>query len=471
MTKMSSAQLFANELEQRQQSNNQPLFAGIRLKWGSLTQAEKVVCLLIVLIPLWWLWGWSYLSNLLAIGLIIYDWRHKGGIKLSKPDKVVIWAFLFGCYLLISKYFYAEYHHESQDVRELVGVISLWLFSNFVLWYVQSNRIRVRFQVVAWSLTVVMVQMLVLWLFIVVVLQQGSYTPARSIFAILTGKSEVFEPGMGNSNFLMPYFPTDQSFLPGLVRYNFFFHGPESLGLVASFMVILSFELKNRLFSWFLLSGSIGLLCVSGTRSVVITLPLILGIRYVITASRTFGIAFICGTIALVSFMGLSVPTITDVVDNKLTNTIEVTANARPDSTEVRAQIYQRTWKRIAEASDSNLLFGYVVRGETVLPGYAPAQIGSHSFYLSTLLYRAGVIGTIMFVLFWISLLSWFYQRRQQQPLCCLLILLLFSLTFCVMEWESVVMPIILLCSTLSKSSKALDGFQGLIVEKRVKQV
>ena len=453
MTRMSSAQIFADELEQRQQGHNQPLFAGIRLKWGSLTQAEKVVCLLILLIPLWWLWGWSYLSNFLAMGLMIYDWRYKGGIKLSKPNNVVIFAFLFGFYLLICKYFYAEYHHDPQDVRDLVGVISLWFFSNFVLWYVQSNRIRVRFQVVAWSLTVVVVQMLVLWLFIVVVLKQGSYTPARSIFAMLTGKAAVYIPGSGTRNFLMPYFSTDGSFIPGLVRYNFFFERPETFSLVASLLVLMAFDLKNRLWFFSLLSLSFFLLCLSGTRSVIIALPLILGIRYLATASKTFGVAFVLAAIALVSFIGLSVPTITNVVENELTNTIEVTANARPSSTDVRAEIYQRTWERITDASDSNLFFGHVVRGETVLPGYAPAQIGSHSFYLSTLLYRSGVIGTILFSLFWISLLSWFYQRRQQQPLFCLLMLLLFSLTFCVMEWESVVMPIILICSTLSKPS------------------
>ena len=453
MTRMSSYRLFKDDPEEKPPQERE-LFAGIRLKWGSLTQAERVVCLLIVLIPLWWLWGWSYLSNLMAISLVIYDWRYKGGLKLSKPSPIVILAFLFGFYLIISRYFYASYNSEPINPRDLLSVASLWFFSVFTFWYIQSNKIRVRFEVVAWSFAVVVVQMLVLWLFVIGVLRQGDYAPARSIFAILTGKSGVFEPGVGNSNFLIAYFPTDESLLPGLVRYNFFFHGPESLGLVASFIAILSFELKNRLFSLLLLFGAILILCLSGTRSVVITLPLILSLRYIMTASKTFGFAFICGAIAIASFTFLSVPTITNVVEGGLNSTIETTANARADSTDVRAEIYRRTWDRIADASDSNLVFGYVVKGETVAPGYAPAQIGSHSFYLSTLLYRSGVIGTVLFAVFWISLVSWFYQRKQEQPLCCLLILVLFSLTFCVMEWESVVMPIILICSTIYKPSK-----------------
>jgi hypothetical protein len=436
--------VFKNSVRQNE-SNSQKLFAGIFLKWSNLNRSEQVVCLAIALIPLWWLWGWSYLLTMFAMGAIAYDIFTKKKLDLNKPSLIVIFAFVFGSYTIFSRYIYAIDHGETLKIRDLAGTIDTWYASALIFWYCQNNKIKVRLEVIAWAFSLLLGQILLLWVFILEFLKQSYYIPKQSIFGLLTGKSEEFIPGVGNANFLMPYFPDDSSFIPRLTRCSFFFHGPESLALAACFIALVALELRYPWWRWSLFGGGLFILALSGTRSVIVSLLVIFGLRYFLTIGRKFGMAFLLGLIAAICFATLSVPAITDLAFNSAGDTTASLANARADSTEIRGEIYQRTWNEIAKASTDNLLFGYVAKGETVLPGYAPAQIGSHSFYLSTLLYRSGLLGTAIFAIYWISLGKLFYQQRKVQPICCLLMFCLFSFTFAVMEWESMVVPILLI--------------------------
>ncbi|MEO1378545.1 MAG: O-antigen ligase domain-containing protein, partial [Cyanobacteria bacterium J06635_10] len=316
-----------------------------------------------------------------------------------------------------------------------------------LLWYIQDRKIRIRISVVFWSFSVVTAIMLLMWGVIYFGLNQADYLPPRSIYGLLTGKGSIYQPGDGNSNYLMPYFPTDES-IGGLVRYLYFFSGPEALALVMAFVSLLSLDIKNRLWSFILLFGSVFLLLTSGTRSVWVSLPIVLVLRYLLTNGKIFGPAFVCGLFAIISFASLSVPVISNTVIDKVMNTAEATANARADSTEVRSEIYRLTMKSIENASHSQLVFGHVVNGEGVLPGYKPAKVGTHSFILGSLLYRGGLLGTGFFLTFWISLLLWLYKTRYGRP-SCLFIFVLFTLTFITMELEMPVLPITLLCVML----------------------
>lgn len=418
--------------------------------WKQLTQAEKVVALAIVLTPVWWLWGWSYLLLLLAISIVIYEFYQPVKLAWSKPDFVVSGAIAFGIYDLISTYFYRSWHTIAINPRSLLWSVDAWIAPGIILWYIKSKQIRVRLSVVAGAVSILIIEMLLLWLLIYFVWHQGNYTPMRSLFGLLTGKGEQYIPGLGNSNYLMPYFPRDSS-LPGLVRYVFFFHGPESLALVLALIAILALDIKNQLWSSLLLASTVFLLLLSGTRSVWLALPMVLVGRYLLTVGRSWGAAFVCASIALVSYITLVIPVITQRVFAVVTNILVTTGEFRGDSTAVRGEIYRRTLEGIVNANDVQFWFGHVVTGETVLPGYAPAMVGTHSFYLGNLLYQSGLVGTAIFVIFWIALIYWFYQLRKEQPICCLLILMLFSLVFCVMAWESTVMPIILICAVISK--------------------
>lgn len=188
---------------------------------------------------------------------------------------------------------------------------------------------------------------------------------------------------------------------------------------------------------------------LSGTRSVWVTLPIILILRWLLGTGKVWGPWLVCLVLAIVSFSAFSVPPITNALLEASQHTATETAQFRGDSTAVRSEIYRRTWKQSLEGPEINFLLGYVQRGETVLPGYAPATVGSHSFYLGTLLYRRGLLGTLLFVGMWSNWLWWLYRTRRDRPLVSLLIMILFSLVFCVMEFESVVMPLLLISAIL----------------------
>jgi hypothetical protein len=422
--------------------------SGIWIRWQSLTRSEQVVCASISLIPIWWIWGWKNLFLVLAIGIAVHEWQQFRAIRLKYPSLSVIAVICFGFYSLVSTYFYSVAHNQSVTINAVLIPINSWICFGTVLWYVQDRKIRIRPQVVAWSFSVIVAMMMLMWGFIFFILRQADYVPIRSIYASLTGKGSEFEPGLGNSNYLMPYFPTDSS-LPGLVRYVYFFSGPEALALVMAFVCLLALDIKHKLWSSLLFSGAFFILLTSGTRAVWVSLPVMLCLRYLLTAGKVFGPAFICGLLAVLCFTGLTFTPTANLIS----------ANARADSTEVRNEIYRLTIDEIGTASDWNLFFGHVVTGKGVLPGYAPAVVGSHSFLLGSLLYRGGLIATGLFFVYWVSLLSWLYKTRNSRPLC-LLIFVLFSLTFTTMELEMPVMPISLLCVMMRDGKNRLSSLR-----------
>ncbi len=437
----------------------QKLFSGLKLRFSALSRIETIVCWLIILTPLWWLWGWSYLFIVLTLATFAYEIKQSGSLSLDTPSWVVVWALCFGCYSIIAGYAYLKSNNIIFSPRQMLGVVDSWLTFALLTWYIQSKKLKIRLQVVAWSFSVLVILMLGVFLVSLVVFKQADYLPLRSLFGLLTDKGTVFEHGLGNSNYLIPYFATDESFIPGLVRYVFFFHGPESLALVAGFIALLALDLKNRPWSLTLFAGAYFISLLSGTRSVLVSLVLVVVFRYVITAGKTFGVALILTVMATVSFATFSFPPTSNLLFDSIEQTAQEVNDTRADSSQGRGEIYVQTWEKIVNAPDLELLFGHVVPGESVTPNYEPAKIGTHSFYLSTLLYRSGIIGTIIFLVFWVTLFWWFYSTQTTRPLCCLLVFILFTLTFTVMELEGSVMPIILICSMLEKSPQKARSF------------
>jgi hypothetical protein len=435
-------------------SSADPLFAGLRLRWQSLNNAERVVCLGIVLTPLWWLWGWNYLILFLAIGMIIYHLRTQGALKLNRPEWHVYLLWATGVYGLLQQFFYGSITGIAVlDLRTVVLAISNVFGTGFILWYVQDRKIAVRPQVVFWSVSVLILQIFCLWAVIFFVRGQSFYAPTRSILGTLTGKGEVFVPGMGNTNFLLPYLPEDRS-IAGFVRYVFFFHGPESSALVMGFIALAALDIKQRAWKLALLGMALFFLLLTGTRSVWLSLPVVFMLRFLMVAGRGWGVWVVCALIACCSFTTLSLPSVTNVIEDMTHNTASNTANFRGDSTEVRGLIYRRTWEEFTEASEVTMLLGHVETGEGVAPGYAPAVVGSHSFYLGSLLYRRGIVGSILFLAYWSCLIQWFFRTRRGRPLSSILVFALFSLTFVVMEMETVVTPLVILCSTMREPPK-----------------
>lgn len=432
------------------------LFDGLKLQFAALNQTERVVCGLIVLTPLWWLWGWSYLIILLGLVIFGYEWRQTGSLSLKSPGAMVILALCFGSYSIITSIFYLKLNGIAFGPRQILGIVESWIVPAFLLWYIQSKRLKIRLQPLAWAFSLLVGEMMVVLLISLVVFQQADYAPLRSLFGVIGGKSTEFVHGAGNTNYLLPYLALDEGFVPGLVRYIFFFPGPEALALITGFIALLALDLKNRGWSWVLFAGAYFISLLSGTRSVLVSLFLVIILRYFITAGKTFGLALMLAVMAAISFATFSFPPSSNLIFDSVEQVVQEVDSARADSTEGRSEIYSQTWRKITLASEPELFLGHVVPGESVTPYYEPAKIGTHSFYLSTLLYRSGVIGTLIFLGFWASVWVWFYSTRQIRPLCCCLALVLFSLTFTVMELERPVMPLILLCSMLEQPSLSL---------------
>ncbi len=433
------------------------LFWGIWIRWSSLTQAEKVTCLLICFIPLWWLFGWKNFFFLTGVGLFAHDfWRYKK-LQLTTPSVPVISGFSFFTYLVITQYFYGVYHGDPINPNSIIAPLNTWVGPSLMVWYIQSRSIRIRWQVIAWAFSVVVALMMILWAVIFFVWQQAFYDPPRSLYGLLTGKSLEYIPGAGNSNYLIPYFPTDEALIPGMVRYVYFFPGPEALGLTVSFTSLLALDIKNKLWSILLFSASIFILLTSGTRSVTLVLPLIFGLRSILVTGKSFGSWFACALIATLSFSTLSIPAITNTVFSRLTSTAEAASSARADSTEVRGEIYRLTIEGILNASNRQFFLGYATTGKGVLPGYEPAKVGTHSFILGALLYRAGIVGTLIFTLHWLSLFWTVYQERQTKPIGYLLVIVIFTCTFAVMEAELPVMPIVVLAVAVHKPLQTVE--------------
>ncbi|MGA7933715.1 MAG: hypothetical protein WCA35_09225 [Kovacikia sp.] len=430
---------------------------GIFLRWHRLEQAEKTVCLGIVLIPLWWLWGWSYLLLALALGIYLYEYVDQGKIQLQNPGLVVLALTAYGAYDLISAIFYGFYHDASLSVRDFTESLNAIFAPAAIIWYVQSRRIRVRPSVVAWSFSVIVLLMLATWIYLVTVAHQAPFMPPRSLFGALTHKPVEYVPGLGNTNYLIPYRAEDRS-LPGFVRFFFFFHGPESLALVTGFIALLALDLNKRLWSVLLFSGAVFCLLMSGTRSVWLALPATLLVRWLLKLGNTKNTWLVYALAAFSSFL-IMLPPVSDFILDTTSGTTKTTEEFRGDSTEVRAEIYRRTSERILDSSNWELFVGHVVPGETVLPGYAPAMVGTHSFYLGTLLYRQGLLGTGLFAFYWLSLIAWLYKTRRDRPIAVLLVFLLFSLTFGTMAFESVVMPITLICSVTRQPYRKMNPF------------
>ncbi len=424
---------------------------GIWLRWNNLTTAEKSICAFVVLTPLWWFVGWTYTILLIAVSCAAYEVWQSGSLRLQSPSLLVISVLCFELYKNLATILNSKEVGLSSLIDLATGVCL-----GFILWYVESKEIHIRTEVVAWAFSVLAAEMLVFWLVAQPILGAPHFSPLRSIAGQLTGKGERFIPGAGGSNYLIPYWPGDK--LPGgLVRFAFFFPVPEDLALIAGFTVLLALDVKKRFWSLPLFSVGLFLLFLSGTRSNWLVLPVVLAVRFIFVARKVGGAFLLSALIASVGFFTLSLPLVTNLIADTYTSTKEATGHLRQDSTEVRAKIYERTWNAIVDAPEDFLL-GRGVPGLTVLPGYEPAKVGSHSFILGSLFYRMGLLGTATFLVFWTSLLLTLYTTRSSLPGYPLLMFLYFSLTFMVMEISTITYLIILLSVTVGSPRKQLAG-------------
>jgi hypothetical protein len=387
-----------------------------------------------------------------VVGIVLYNIFHYGTLRLKRPTLAASALLVFGLYALASKVLHASVI----TANIITGPTNLWICGGLILWYLQSNDIRVRSKVIAWAFTIIVIPMLLLWIIVHFVFSEVHYTPLRSIAGLLLDRGENFIHGTGNGNYLIPYWPDDRG-LFGLSRFSCFFSYPESFALLAGFMSLLFLDLRNRLWSFSLLTACIFLLMLSGTRSAWISLSIVLAVRYLFITGQAWGRVVLFAFIALASFTVLTVPLVTDLIEGTYSHTVGATGDFRKDSTEVRNQLYIRTLNDLGEEP----IFGHGGPGPLLIPQVKTIAIGTHSFILGYLLYQLGLIGTGLFIVFWASLTLWLYQTRESRPICCLLAILFFTLVSTVMEFESVRMLLVLLCTLLREPKLTTRGLHN----------
>lgn len=447
--------------------HDQKLFSGFWLRWSALTESERTVCGIIILMPLWWALGIiPYLLSFIGVSIALYEWGRYRKLRLKPPSLVVITLFVYYTYGFLNSFLlYFDAHPLAalplDAVRKPIDLFETALstfLTPYLFWYIQSNKVRVRLEVVAWAFSISVIQMLAVWSVVHFVFAEAYYNPPRTLWGILTGKATEYERGTTDSNYLLLYLPLDRAF-GGLPRFYSFFHRPESFALFVGVVGILALDIKNRIWSLLLFVASVFLLGLSGTRTVWIAFPCVLLVRSLLTTRKVGGSQLLFALIATASFFILSFPPVTDVIFNAYSNTATSISQFRENSTDVRGQVYQGTWERIID-NPINFTFGHVVSGP-VVPG-TEIEIGSHSHFLG-LLYKGGFISTGLFMAFWISLFVGLYRTRIGRPACSFLIWLLISITLATMLLSPVAQMAILLTMMLHKSEIKLLRRNGFL--------
>lgn len=425
----------------RKNHNSDSLKQGIWLRWELLTQAEKVVCLGILLIPLWWCIGWGLMLLFWVIGIVAWEIKNYRTIRLGYPSISVIALILFSLYQVLT------YVVNSPEIvpRLLLNPFFTWGSGGILLWYIQNHKIRVRLQVVAWAFSIVICLMVIWWVFFHFVLSEPYYIPPRTLYALLTDKGAYDPSKLGSvGNFLVPYYP-DYKGIGELARHTFFFPHPTVSSFAIGFAGLIFLDINKRYFSLGFAFICGFLILIAQTRNAWVAIPIVLIVRWLLTNGKKRGIAFILMLFAITSFITLSLPQVTDYITETYTNTVDTTRNFRKESTEGRQLVYQRTWENFIEEP----LVGHGINGAEVLPGYEFAKIGTESFILGTLLYKSGIIGTGLFLTFFTSFMAELYYTKYDRPICSFMMMLYLSLASTVTEFMGLEIFFPLLCTML----------------------
>lgn len=397
------------------------LFSGIWIRWRALTLAERFVCANIVLVPVWWVVGfYKFMPLLLLLSVALYELLQYGEIRLKRPSLPVVALLAFGTYQLVRILLF--YNQLGRTLTIFDDVLMLSFCPACLLWYIQSNNIRIRKEVVAWACTVSAVQMIGFWFLLQFVLPETIFlSPRPNLIALLTGK------GLEDANNrLVPYERNNSGSLAELYRFSFFFISPQFFAVVAGFFSLVALEIKNRFWSLLLFIACVFLIFLSATRAVWVAFPIVLALRYLFSNfGKPWGPPIIFALTAVASFTTFSIPPATNLVLEQFMSSAQSVDQVRAKSTDSRLEIYRQTWEGIQE----NPLWGHMSRGPAISAGAQDYEVvGSHSVILGNLLYLNGFVGTVIFAVFWISLFIWFYQTRAERPLIGVSMLIFYTL-------------------------------------------
>lgn len=404
-----------------QKAKAEKLFSGIWIRWQVLTVAERFVCANIVLIPIWWIAGLMYyMPLLLLVSIAVYECWSYGKLRLKAPSIAVIALLIFGFYQIV------RLRSLEADLPTLYQPVTWWITPALWLWYIQSTKVRLRFEVVAWAFTVSAVQHLGLWLICQFVLPESFFFPPhfQTLLGRVTQKS-------GGETFLVPFafnfYEISKLGVAGLNRFQFFTRHPLHASLIAGVMGLIALDIKNRFWWCFLFSASIIQMFVTGSRTLWMIFPIVVILHYLLLnrTNNKFN-QILYALLAIGSFALLSLPHLTHEFSGQFFQSVEAIDELRAGSSETRLLVYQLTWQGIQE----NLLWGHIITGAAVDGVF----VGLESFILGQLLYINGLVGTLIFAVFWIALWLWLYKTRADRPMVCFSVLIFYTLASTTLE-------------------------------------
>jgi len=399
--------------------SQEPFGGGWGIRWSALTASERCVCAYLVLMPLWWMSGFHFLvlPGAFCI-LILYRWWQDRSFPLGRPNLMV------ACLLAFFAINYADtiliYFDAHPVVDELPShLLHLQRSTSLIkttlgltlpgwVWYLRSQNIRVRPQVLLWACSIVVVEMLVAWGLAEFVLSGLLDNSMPTINGFLTGGPQGEEP-----NKTLILFDLREQ------RYVFFFGHHQNCIAFLGTTILLALDGRHRFWSLSLVGACLFLMSLTATRSAWLALPMALLVYILYRFANARGTWLLLAALAAASFLTLSLPPVTNYLAETVETTLQAVGDFRPGSTEDRLLVYRETFEGIGERP----VFGHRIEGERVTHKASiyswdnkGAPVGSHSYILGSLLYQQGIFGTLLFAGFWISLLLWLYRTRRERP-------------------------------------------------------
>ena len=169
-------------------ASDRQLFFWGWMRWEALTAGERFVCAFIILIPVLWVVGiYKYMTSLLIVCIAAYEWWKHGEIRLKPPITAVVAVFIFCIYRIAQMLI----NFDAPNKGSISGLLITWFSYALLLWYIQSNNVRLRLEAIAWACTVSIVQMLGFWLLLQYVLPISLFQPPSipNLFGLVTGKA------------------------------------------------------------------------------------------------------------------------------------------------------------------------------------------------------------------------------------------------------------------------------------------
>jgi hypothetical protein len=375
----------------RSQPPNQS--APLRIKDFSF--CEKVIYGTAILTPLWWLLGIQPLFYpAVALFLLVVQVRFDQWVR--QPPPLFVWAWLLMAIVGLGTAI-AGLQEMNANLRTVAATLVtffksyLMIFACVAIPFFAQVRLPVITRAIAWMSVGMLANLIIQMGLLAAGVNNAKFIPplARAI------------PGDVSSSLLVSSAKISRFYGLSLPRSVLHTADPPILGLVALLCTLLCLSEANSRLRQLALTGSIGALIISFSRSAWLGLIMT---GFILWALRSDRIKQISLWIAAASFTVAALFSLT--INQLLAKPMELFTSARASSSETRAIVVRETLL----AWQEKFWWGWgLIRGEILIYGEKSLSLGSFSTY-AAVLYLNGLIGFMVFLLALASTLMVFYK-------------------------------------------------------------